>query len=208
MAQQRADAAARRVSAASFAGRGVRLAGWTCATAVQPRRGTLVYLHGIADNRTSGVNIIHRFNALGFDVVAYDSRAHGDSTGDACTYGYFEKDDLRLVLDQVRATDVVLLGTRSVRPSRCRRDVTRASGRSFLSKRFRICARSPPSVRLCFYPGPTDASLALAETQAPFKVDQASPLAVAPFITAPVLVIDGEDDTRRRRTTRAGSSPL
>ena len=59
----------------------------------------------------AGVNIIRRFTALGFDVVAYDSRAHGNSTGDACTYGYFEKDDLRLVLDQLNASNVVLLGT-------------------------------------------------------------------------------------------------
>ena len=60
--------------AASFAGRDVRLAGWTCAATVHPTRGTLVYLHGIADNRTSGANIIFRFNALGFDVVAYEPR--------------------------------------------------------------------------------------------------------------------------------------
>jgi uncharacterized protein len=36
--------------------------------------------------------------------------------------------------------------------------------------------------------------LSLAETQAHFKVDEASPMAVAPFITVPVLVIHGEDD--------------
>jgi hypothetical protein len=32
-------------------------------------------------------------------VIAYDSRAHGESGGDACTYGFFEKEDLRRVLD-------------------------------------------------------------------------------------------------------------
>ena len=95
----------------TFAGRDVRLEGWTCAATSGPRRGTLVYLHGIADNRTSGLGIIQRFTALGFDVMAYDSRAHGESGGSACTYGYFEKDDLRLVLDQVKASDVVLIGT-------------------------------------------------------------------------------------------------
>lgn len=32
-----------------------------------------------------------RFCKLGFDVVAYDSRANGESEGDACTYGFHEK---------------------------------------------------------------------------------------------------------------------
>ena len=41
------------------------------------------------------------FLARGFDVVAYDSRAHGESEGDVCTYGFYEKEDLRRVLDRV-----------------------------------------------------------------------------------------------------------
>jgi hypothetical protein len=55
----------------------------------------------------SAVGVIQRFVPRGFDVVAYDSRAHGESDGDACTYGFFEKQDLRRVLDTVRpgATD-------------------------------------------------------------------------------------------------------
>ncbi len=68
---------------ATFAGEGVSLKGWKC-RASGPRRGTMIYLHGIADNRTSGAGVIDRFGARGFDVVAYDSRAHGDSGGDLC----------------------------------------------------------------------------------------------------------------------------
>src|SRR5262247_3595714 len=65
------------------------LTGWIC-NGQSPQRGTLVYLHGVADNRESGIGIIKRFVPRGLTVVAYDSRAHGDSTGDACTYGYYE----------------------------------------------------------------------------------------------------------------------
>src|SRR3954470_14025316 len=94
----------------TFNGAGVSLKGWLCHATTQ-RRGTLVYLHGVGDNRTSGIGIIQRFAPRGFDVVAYDSRAHGESEGDACTYGFFEKDDLRHVLDTVAPGPVVLLGT-------------------------------------------------------------------------------------------------
>ncbi len=93
----------------AFSGAGINLAGWKC-RASGYRRGTLVYLHGVADNRVSSVAAIQRFRPLGFDVVAYDSRAHGDSGGDICTYGFFEKQDLRRVLDATAAGPIVLMG--------------------------------------------------------------------------------------------------
>src|SRR5690349_714236 len=81
---------------AAFRGDGVVLRGWRCGS-IGPRRGAIVYLHGIADNRTSAVGVIERFAPRGFEVIAYDSRAHGESEGDVCTYGFFEKNDLRRV---------------------------------------------------------------------------------------------------------------
>ena len=93
-----------------FESDGIRIVGWQCRASV-PARGTVVYLHGIADNRASASGIVERFRSQGFDVIAYDGRAHGDSGGDACTYGYFEKRDLRRVLDQVSpALPVILIG--------------------------------------------------------------------------------------------------
>src|SRR5215475_7111422 len=65
----------------TFTGAGVQLEGWRCA-APAPRPGTIVYLHGIADNRASAAGVIQRFLPRGFDVIAYDSRAHGESQGD------------------------------------------------------------------------------------------------------------------------------
>jgi hypothetical protein len=64
-----------------FEGDGVTLRGWHC-TATGKRRGTVVYLHGIADNRGSSAGAVDRFTREGFDVVAYDSRRHGDSDGE------------------------------------------------------------------------------------------------------------------------------
>ena len=93
-----------------FPGKGVALAGWQC-HAPGERRGTLVYLHGVADNRAAVAGIVSRFTAQGFDVVAYDSRAHGNSQGDACTYGFYEKEDLRSVLDTLDPGPIVLIGT-------------------------------------------------------------------------------------------------
>ena len=93
-----------------FEGDGVILRGWHC-TATGKRRGTVVYLHGIADNRGSSAGAVDRFTRKGFDVVAYDSRRHGDSGGDVCTYGFLEKRDLRRVVDGLPPGPVVLMGT-------------------------------------------------------------------------------------------------
>ena len=182
--------------AATFEGRDVRLEGWTCVAATaRSHRGTLVYLHGIADNRTSGIGIIRRFTALGFDVVAYDSRAHGESEGDACTYGYFEKDDLRFVLDQLEATGVVLLGTSlgaavALQGGRDPRIKAIVAAESFSDLRSVAFERAP----FVFTEAAIASALSLAEKQAHFKVDEVNPAVAAAFITAPVLVIHGEDD--------------
>jgi len=94
----------------TFQGDGVTLEGWQ-GDAEGTRRGTLVYLHGVADNRTSGAGVMERFRKRGFDVVAYDSRAHGGSGGKACTYGFYEKQDLRRVLDTLPPGPIVLVGS-------------------------------------------------------------------------------------------------
>ena len=87
------------------------LRGWECSPE-GPRRGSIVFLHGVADNRGSAVGTILRFTSRGFDVVAYDSRAHGASGGDVCTYGYLEKADLRRVIDGLAPATVSRPGSR------------------------------------------------------------------------------------------------
>jgi hypothetical protein len=58
----------------AFESDGLRLEGWLFRTRA-PRRGLIVYLHGIADNRRAGVGLARRFLPRGYDVFAYDARA-------------------------------------------------------------------------------------------------------------------------------------
>jgi hypothetical protein len=178
-----------------FKGAGVGLEGWRCSVAGR-RHGTIVYLHGVADNRASGVGVIPRFIARGFDVVAYDSRAHGNSEGDACTYGYFEKEDLRLVLDTLDAGAIVLIGTSlgaAVALQHAARDprVSAVVAVETFSDLRTIASERAPFV---FTAGALGEAFALAEQQASFVVDQVSPVTSAPDIRAPVLLIHGDAD--------------
>jgi len=186
----------------TFAGAGVTLKGWYC-HAAGATRGTIIYLHGTADNRTSVAGIAARFLARGFDVVAYDSRGHGESGGDICTYGFFEKQDLHRVLDVIDQRNphgIVLLGNSlgaAVALQEAAGDSRVAAivaAETFSDLRTIARERAPfflseSTIRNAF---------SLAEQRGQFDVDSVSPAAAAPHITAPVLLIHGDLD---RETT-------
>jgi hypothetical protein len=178
-----------------YAGAGVKLTGWRCSGEGQ-RRGTIVYLHGIADNRASGRGIIDRYRPKGFDVVAYDSRAHGESEGEFCTYGYFEKQDLRRVMDSLAPGPVVLIGTSlgAAVALQGAADDARISGvvAAEVFSDLRTVARDRAPFFL------TDRTIAkafqIAEQRGGVQIDAVSPVEAARRIRSPVLLIHGADD--------------
>jgi len=62
-------------------------------------RGTIFYMHGVGDNKISGLRLAQVFHSRHFNVMMYDSRAHGRSEGRFCTYGYYEKFDVSKAID-------------------------------------------------------------------------------------------------------------
>ncbi|MGA7159899.1 MAG: alpha/beta fold hydrolase [Bacteroidota bacterium] len=64
-----------------------------------PVRGTIFYMHGVGDNKISGLRLAQVFHSRHFNVMMYDSRAHGKSGGRFCTYGYYEKFDVSKAID-------------------------------------------------------------------------------------------------------------
>ncbi|HEX6976425.1 MAG TPA: alpha/beta fold hydrolase [Vicinamibacterales bacterium] len=180
---------------ATFVGDGLTLSGWRCDAPSKPR-GTIVYLHGIADNRGSARGTIERFGARGFDVIAYDSRAHGESPGEACTFGFYEKRDLHRVLDAARPGPIVLLGTSlgaAVALQEAAGDPRVSAviaAETFSDLRTVASERAP----FFFTRGVIDRAFLLAEREAHFRVDDVSPEAAARRITVPVLLIHGASD--------------
>jgi pimeloyl-ACP methyl ester carboxylesterase len=75
-----------------------------------------VLIHGYADAKVGAIAWAPTWHALGFNLLAIDLRAHGESGGDTCTAGFFERHDLAAVVGQLRATrpgdakQVVLFG--------------------------------------------------------------------------------------------------
>jgi uncharacterized protein len=178
-----------------FQGDDITLRGWHCG-AIGKQRGTIIYLHGVADNRGRSVGVVQRFTPQGFDVIAYDSRRHGESPGEVCTYGFVEKRDLRRVIDGLSAGPVILIGTSlgaAIALQEAGSDPRAAAvvaAEPFSDLRTIVTERAPwfvprPVIRKAFM---------VAEQRGRFLVDAVSPVQAARTIKAPVLLIHGTED--------------
>jgi hypothetical protein len=139
---------------------------------------------------------MRRFQQQGFEAIAYDSRAHGKSGGDACTYGYFEKEDLRRVIDTVRPGPVVLIGSSlgaavALQLAATDRRITGVvAAESFSDLRTVVTERAP----FIFTPSDVAEAIRIAEQKGGFPIDRVNPAAAARTVTAPVLLIHGATD--------------
>ena len=79
---------------------GITLSCWFVPSAVPPR-GTVLYLHGVSEARIAGIPLTRVLHDRGFNVCLYDSRRHGVSDGNFCTYGFYEKYDAQMVINML-----------------------------------------------------------------------------------------------------------
>lgn len=182
-----------------YAGDGLMLQGWMC-VARGPRRGSLVYLHGVADNRSSALGVIEWFTQRGFDVVAYDSRAHGQSDGSVCTYGFYEKRDLKRVIDVLRPGPVLLMGNSLGGAVAIQGAVNNERVVGVIAAEAFSDLRTIATERaLRFLPRPIIARVfRLAEERGHFDVAAVSPAVAAASLRIPVLLIHGANDVNTR----------
>ncbi len=76
---------------------GYRLRGYYLANEGSEK--TVIVCHGITSNLINSIKYARVFLDLGFNALIYDHRNHGKSGGENTTFGYYEADDLRTVID-------------------------------------------------------------------------------------------------------------
>jgi fermentation-respiration switch protein FrsA (DUF1100 family) len=81
---------------------GLKLHGWFIAQK-QKSKGTIVYLHGVGDCKIDGIPFARALFDRGFNIFLFDSRAHGDSEGYYCTYGFYEKYDVVTIITSLQS---------------------------------------------------------------------------------------------------------
>ncbi len=170
--------------------------------------GTIIYLHGVGDNKMSGLLLAKAFHDHHFHVLVYDSRAHGESGGRHCTYGYHEKYDVQKAVDLVRSIGAekkivvgnigvfgtsmgaaIALQAASIEP-RIRAVVSEAS---FATLRQITVDYQKRLMRLPWH-FLRNIAMKRSETIGQFKHRQVSPLAAVSNIHAPIFFIHGIED--------------
>ena len=179
---------------------GIELRGWLV-RASGPHRGLLLWLHGVADSRASGVGFAQRYAKQGFDVAAFDARAHGDSGGDFCTYGYYEKHDIRKLLDAlaahgVDASQTILFGMSmgAAVALQSAPDEPRVHGVIAMAPFSTLWLASYERKPYVMSDFTFRASVRRAEEIAKFKVDEVAPVEAVKRLSVPLLLIHGEKD--------------
>jgi alpha-beta hydrolase superfamily lysophospholipase len=75
---------------------------------------TVILSHGFLAERTSIAHYARMYMNFGYNVVVYDQRYFGNSSGKICSLGYFERDDLIAVVQKVKEmlpdTKIILHG--------------------------------------------------------------------------------------------------
>jgi uncharacterized protein len=84
-------------------GRMLHIAGWWIPHPEAHGR-CAILIHGYADAKVGAIAWAPIFHEIGWNVLAIDLRAHGESDGMYSTGGYFERDDLTQVIDELRAS--------------------------------------------------------------------------------------------------------
>ncbi len=170
--------------------------------------GTIIYLHGVGDNKMSGLLLAKVFHDHHFHVLLYDSRAHGESGGRHCTYGFHEKYDVQKAVDLIRSIGAekkivvgnigvfgtsmgaaIALQAASVEP-RIRAVVSEAS---FATLRQITVDYQKRLMRLPWH-FLRNIAMKRSETIGLFKHRQVSPLAAVSNIHAPIFFIHGIED--------------
>ena len=83
-------------------GRPLRIAAWWIPCDGSTR--TVLLIHGRGDAKVGSVAWAPTLHALGWNVLAIDLRAHGESGGVHSTAGYWERHDVTQVIDRLRSS--------------------------------------------------------------------------------------------------------
>ena len=85
---------------------GVSLKGWKVRPPAPNGDWVLLY-HGVSDNRTGVLGHAEFLLRNGYNVVMMDSREHGESGGEMCTYGWVERHDTVAITNALWAGEKV-----------------------------------------------------------------------------------------------------
>ena len=79
----------------------LELKGYWTLTKEEPKA-VVILVHGIGGNKEQMMYKADLLAQQGFDAILFDGRAHGESQGEYITYGYYEKEDVKRIVDFIK----------------------------------------------------------------------------------------------------------
>ncbi len=183
---------------------GLRLACYYAPARKQPARGTCLLLHGHSVGKDNMAWQAKRLVDQGFDVIAYDARAHGESDGEMSTIGNLEGSDAITVIRQAEKQFPVphprtVIG-HSLGAVSAIRMITlpghTMDAAVLISPYARLRELITRETKKYLWFTNTEKVMAGAEKLAGRELWNFSPIELAPDITIPTLVIHGSLDPR------------
>ncbi|PTX58762.1 hypothetical protein C8N46_11270 [Kordia periserrulae] len=68
----------------------------------------MILIHGIGGCKEHFLNLAGKLTNYGIASVLFDGRAHGESGGQYCTYGFYEKQDISAIVDEIKKRNPTL----------------------------------------------------------------------------------------------------
>lgn len=65
-------------------------------------KGIIIFAHGIGGCKESYIGVARKLTHKGIESILVDSRAHGESEGEFCTYGFYERADISKIIDFIQ----------------------------------------------------------------------------------------------------------
>lgn len=80
----------------------ISLKGYYIHSKQEETRGIMILIHGIGGCKEHFLNLSASLANKGIASVIFDGRAHGESGGQYCTYGFYEKHDISVIVDEIK----------------------------------------------------------------------------------------------------------
>ena len=81
----------------------VELSAYWITPAIATPRGCMILLHGVGGCKEHFLGVANKLRQQDIASIVFDSRAHGQSGGQFCTYGAKEKQDVSVIIDLIKA---------------------------------------------------------------------------------------------------------
>lgn len=80
----------------------IDLSGYWIKSQKDTSRGIIILVHGVGGCKEHAIYLAQELAHNGIESIIFDGRAHGQSGGEFCTYGFKEKQDISEIVDKIK----------------------------------------------------------------------------------------------------------